>query len=396
MRGALRVLCSVLADASLVRLAMRRTLVIGSLIMWSATIGLARARTLADRFGPVTRPLGVAIADSIGRSLPTPAASAGLLFHFDPSTWAFTRETAIAGQLFLENPTPIGRGRWNIGLAYQWIRLDAVDGRRLDGLHDPGGPIRSPQGTFRLRRFDLALETHEALASVTWGATDDLELNIAAPLLATRFGLDARLDNTGSALHQSLHARDTRVGIGDVLLRAKYRAVSAGILQAALGAVLRLPTGSRDDFQGTGSVEAGPQVYIALGPLPLAEPLTARVYLNGGLDLRADDVDRSEARWGAGVDVAIADRATLAIGVLARHPWQRTGAPGAFNVPRTSGNAPLLGLHNDRPDFYDASIGVRVDLWRALLIGFVHVLVPLNHDGFRPDVVPLAGVEAAF
>lgn len=375
---------------------MRRTIVIGSLFVWLASGGLAQARTFADRFGRVTRPLGVAMADSVARSLPTPAASAGLRFRFDPSSWAFTRETAIAGQVFLEDPTPIGRRRWNVGLAYQWVRLDTVDGRRLDDLRDPGGPIRGPQGTFRVRRFDLALETQEALASVTWGITDDLEFNLAVPLLATRFGLDARLDDTGSPQRQVLHARDARLGLGDILLRAKYRAVSAGLLQAALGAVLRLPTGRRNDFQGTGSVEGGPQVYAALGPLPLADPLAARFYVNGGLSLRADDVERSDAHWGAGLDLALGDRATFAIGVLARHQWQRAGAPGAFDAPRTAGNAPVLGLHDRRPDFYDASVGFRVALWRDLLIGFAHVLVPINHDGFRTDVAPLAGVEAAF
>jgi hypothetical protein len=38
----------------------------------------------------------------------------------------------------------------------------------------------------------------------------------------------------------------------------------------------------------------------------------------------------------------------------------------------------------------------RVNLWRVKVVGFVNVIVPPNRNGFRADVIPLAGVEAAF
>ena len=57
---------------------------------------------------------------------------------------------------------------------------------------------------------------------------------------------------------------------------------------------------------------------------------------------------------------------------------------------------PLFGLHGDRPDLYDVSIGARVNLWRDLLIGFANVILPLNRDGIRADVIPLVGLEATF
>jgi len=37
-----------------------------------------------------------------------------------------------------------------------------------------------------------------------------------------------------------------------------------------------------------------------------------------------------------------------------------------------------------------------VNLWRDTLIGFVNAIVPLNADGFRAEVIPLAGIEATF
>ena len=54
----------------------------------------------------------------------------------------------------------------------------------------------------------------------------------------------------------------------------------------------------------------------------------------------------------------------------------------------------MFGLSGERPDFYDFSVGARVNLWRHWLIGFANTIVPLNRDGFRADVVPFVGVEA--
>jgi hypothetical protein len=45
---------------------------------------------------------------------------------------------------------------------------------------------------------------------------------------------------------------------------------------------------------------------------------------------------------------------------------------------------------------YDVSLGGRVNVWRDTVYVFFNVLLPLQRDGLRADVVPLGGVEAAF
>ena len=37
---------------------------------------------------------------------------------------------------------------------------------------------------------------------------------------------------------------------------------------------------------------------------------------------------------------------------------------------------------------------LRYNLWRDVLIVYANALVPLNADGLRADVIPLAGIEA--
>jgi len=53
-------------------------------------------------------------------------------------------------------------------------------------------------------------------------------------------------------------------------------------------------------------------------------------------------------------------------------------------------------LSSAREDFYDFSAGGRVNVWRDRVTIFVNALVPLNRDGARADVIPLAGAEVTF
>ena len=88
--------------------------------------------------------------------------------------------------------------------------------------------------------------------------------------------------------------------------------------------------------------------------------------------------------------------------VLGRESFQGIAPPGFFDVarvdPRTGRRftAPVLGLERDRASTYDLSLGGRVNLWHDTVFGFANVILPLNRDGFRSDVIPLVGIEAAF
>ena len=169
---------------------------------------------------------------------------------------------------------------------------------------------------------------------------------------------------------------------------------------AAAGLGLRLPTGEEENFQGTGDTELSPQLSLAADVWRFSR-LRFVSYLNAGVDADLADGDRSQARWGLGLDVHAADAATLAVAVLGRHPFARVAPPGFFDVTRCvdasctrTVRRPLLGLSTERTDFYDVSVGARVNLYRHWLIGFANAIIPLNRDGFRSDVIPLVGIEA--
>ena len=202
----------------------------------------ARAETFRETFErPITRPIGDALADSIGHALPITAASAGVTFSFNKESHAWERETDILGQLYLERPRPLGRGKLNLSVSYQWVRIDTVDGKDLDRLSDTRFPIVDPKnGTlFTVPRFGLDLETHQVTTSVTYGVTDDLDLNLTIPVLDSSFGVNGILRQVAKGREQRLRVRSSKVGPGDLFLRGKYRLLHGAWGDLAAGLVVR-------------------------------------------------------------------------------------------------------------------------------------------------------------
>jgi outer membrane putative beta-barrel porin/alpha-amylase len=89
---------------------------------------------------------------------------------------------------------------------------------------------------------------------------------------------------------------DDAVGVGDVLLRTKYHFLSSNGLNLASGLGLRLPTGDEDDFQGLDDFVVTP--FLAASQ----EYGRFDFHLQVGVDINADDTERSRVRYGAGVN----------------------------------------------------------------------------------------------
>src|SRR5262245_47183082 len=190
-------------------------------------LATAARADLVDRLDtPVLRGVGRALAVSVGKSLPVPTASSGITFKFDPRTSAFERDTEVLGQLFLERARPIGKGRLNLNVTYQYVDTDMFDGESLDSLSDLR-PIRDPATGvgFVIPRLVLVLETHVMTASATYGLTDDLDVNLTIPVLYTEADFDGRLRQLGGGPFpiQQGATDESELGVGDIFLRGKYR-----------------------------------------------------------------------------------------------------------------------------------------------------------------------------
>ena len=404
---------------------------VAALVVISLVAAPLEARTFESLFQGPARPLGQALTATVARSLPVISASPGLTFTFDPSSGAFERDTDLLGQLYLERAQPIGRGKWNVSASYQRVAVDGVQGQDLDNLHDSGLPIILPgvnpsRGGF-LQRFDryaVALTVDEMTFQSTYGITDDLEVNLTLPVLFSRLSLGSmahtftRNPNDNSLVPIPPEQRGTRfeqdishaTGVGDMLLRGKYRFLKSAWGDVAAGLVVRMPTGSEENFQGTGSWELSPLLYLSTHRIPIAGPVAFQAFVNGGFDLVVGNVDVSEGRIGAGFDLAFGDRATFSLGFLGREPFHGFAPAGFFDQPRYNPRtgcpvsspscgqptAPLFGLTSVRAPYYYLSIGGRVNLWNDTVFGFGNVLVPLSEQGIQTAPIPLVGLEATF
>ncbi|MFN8545261.1 MAG: transporter [Candidatus Binatia bacterium] len=351
------------------------------------------------------------LAESFGRSFPLVAASAGVTYRFDPVTASFEREPALMGQLFLERADPLGKGRWNMGVSYQYVALDTIEGQDAADLRDPlplalagaGGVVI---GAATIDRLSIRAASHQFTVSVTYGVTDDLDVNATVPVLYSDLHATADITRlllvpTPSLEHITADSPDTATGVGDAILRAKYRLVARDPVHVATGLIVRFPTGDPSTLQGTGEYELAPMLYVSTRAFEPATWARLSAHANAGADLIAGDVGSSELRWAVGLDWAVSEGATAAVAVLGRHPLRRLAKPGFFEFVRVLPNgqlgvAPLFGLDGQRPDYYDLSLGGRVNVWRDTVIAFANAIVPLNAAGIRTEIIPLVGTEVAW
>jgi hypothetical protein len=380
----------------------------------------ARAQDLGARVEGALNRVTQVTAETFGRSLPLPSASAGVSYAFDPATGTFQRQPSTFGQVYIDRARPIGARKWNVQVTYQHAQLDRIDGQDAGDLSD-STPIYFP-GAFAavtLPKLAAQAATNQFLLAGTYGITDDLEVSLAIPLVQSRTAAQATLRaaailaSDGSLFRRQLtfDGVETAFGVGDLLLRAKYRVLATDAVDVAAGLLLRLPTGDVENLRGVGFLEVAPAVLASSRIFRLRSWARLQGHFNASVGFDTENVDNSEARWGIGLDWGITDRVTAAIGVLGRNQFARVAPPGFFDFPRCfgadlvtcatsqqprGGTAPLFGLSGARVDYYDLSIGGRGAVWKDTVFAFANVLIPLN-DGFvRTEPIPLLGLEATF
>ncbi len=359
-----------------------------------------------------------AVQRSFARALPLPAPSAGVSYSFDAATGTFQRDPATFGQVYLERADPLGARRLNVSFVYQYVTLASLEGHGVDPLRNPAPiPVTDVFAAVDLSTLAFDAEVHQFLFAASYGIGDAAEVSVAVPLTYSRVRVDAPI--TGAALteegalviiEEQVTEDDDPVGIGDILLRGKYRFLERDAGDLAAGLLLRLPVGSEDDLQGIGYLEVSPALIASTRVFTLAPWARLQGHVNAAIDFDTEDVGESDARWGLGLDWGVTDTATAAIAFLAQNQFARVAPAGAFTFPRCNadvvtcaldpsvrgGTQQLYGLTGDRPDYYTLSVGGRAGLWRDTLFLIANVAIPLN-DGFvRTAPIPLVGFEATF
>lgn len=402
---------------------MRRSIILFTLaVCLLAVPGRAPARSLEQHLSDASQLVGIAsgsafdalasnIADTAARAVPVISSSAGFTYRYNPDTEVFERTSETLGPLFMERPDTLGRNKFNLSVSFEYVELNQFNGTDLTNLQnaDPIVISTSQAGTptgfsARRLRYSLGLQQYVTSISATYGITDDLDINLLLPIISTRLRIGVHSQQVASAgldgvfspsvgPPQSGFDKAGAVGVGDILLRAKYQLPRWEWLRSAVGLQLRLPSGSNSDFQGTGDVELSPFLYLSTVLWNRVEPS-----LDLGIDYNADNVSNSAARYAFGVDVDVTRWCNLNFAYLGRSQFESGSQNTNFKHLHDGQlvSEPLLGLEFNRTDTSDLSFGVRFVVWGNVMV-YANGIYAINDQGLRNDtIIPAGGVEATF
>lgn len=274
-------------------------------------------------------------------TFPLGSSSGGFTFQINPALGTVEPRSGSFGPAFAERALTIGKGKLNFGLNYQRASYDNFEGLDLrDGDIRFYVPHIDSGGTGPLDPFFegdviegtlfLKTTTDTWAFFVNYGIGDQVDLAAAIPFV--RVSMDAvvdahilRLATTerpgihlfdGSDPERSRFARSGEAtGIGDVLLRGKWRFAEqpGGGLAAAVD--LRLPTGDADNLLGTGAAQVKPYLIGSWAAGRFSPHFNVGYTLSGESDI-AEIAD--EFNYTVGFDYAASPRVTVAADVIGR------------------------------------------------------------------------------
>src|SRR5437870_8723474 len=205
-----------LASARMLALCVRRgSRAVGLVILMAVWTGGSPAwASLADvlkepQFNHLSlAPIAPALAATVASTYPVASASSGVVYVYNTALDTLERQTGVAGPIIGERAETIGKGEFSLAASYSYVQLTSINGDDLDSLlnRPPANGkeliFRFPHGVKladgRLATFlpvrvvaDLDLQAHILAPSVTYGITNDLEVNARLPLLRTSLDVTA-------------------------------------------------------------------------------------------------------------------------------------------------------------------------------------------------------------
>lgn len=395
-------------------------------------------------------------------TFPIGSSSAGFVFTFDRTSGQFKQASQSFGPLFAERALTNGRGRFGFGVNYQHVEFQSYEGTDLHNgaltfvlqHNDCCPPVPGAEDPFfegDLLEESLAVTVKNDITApfVSYGLTNRWDVGVIVPIVHVSLNptITSTIDRISTFSNPLIHSFDgagltTKVtnlsgaasGIGDVVLRTKYRFFDGGGGGMAAGLDVRLPSGDKENLLGTGAVQTKLQ-FIASGEvgrlsphvnlgytfssgslsnslttlptstLPANAPTQAQITAEQGVTL-VDTKVPNEVDYVAGVDVAANSLLTVTFDFLGRaiRDTQRFGTVTQTYLYRTVNGGPLLTT--TRNTFSNISTGnlnllmgvvdAKFNIPGTTLLLTASVLFPLNDSGLKPNVTPVVSLDYSF
>ena len=329
------------------------------------------------------------------------------------------------GPIFAERAQTLGRGRLNAGVNYSRLNFNQLRGIPLDQLelifvHEnsdfPGcnnifqvncAEYGLPLWEHDVITLDLDLDMQAEVSAfyATFGVTDWLDVGFALPVVSLSMnghstatitpadGLPALHFFGGSTTDPNYTAEKrtsaSASGVGDLAARLKAVLVRGEAVDLAVLGEVRLPTGSEEDFLGTGDTNAR-GLFIASAIYGDFSP-----HLNIGYGYRGAELDQDVIEVASGFDHRLSESATLALDLLGTFKVgeEKLAFPEPILIP--SGYRHVVertNIPSRNDDIIDGSVGFKFRAGTGFTF-VTNLLVPLNEGGLRSSPTPTLGIE---
>ena len=357
-------------------------------------------------------------------TFPLGSSSGGFVFVGDPALGDFRPASRSFGPTFTERALTSGKGTINLSFAFQAASYDSFEGKELDDgdikfylrHQDCCPPVGS--GTFPNPNFEgdliqtsvsLKIDTNTTALLFNYGLSDRWDVGLAVPFVHVNLeaGVLARVDAiaTGSGTHAfpggSLEREQTTqgsaTGLGDVVLRTKYRFLDRTGGGLALGLDMRLPTGNEEELLGLGTPQAkvtliGSTEVGAFGP-----HMNLSYSKAGQSNLQGIDI-ADEMGYAFGVDV-VSCKVTYAFDLIGRTLFDAGRFGDTIRSFPVLGSAPVsrteFGRRDGNLNQLLAVAGVKIPVANKLLI-VANGLFSVKDAGLKANFIPMLGLEYVF
>ena len=398
--------------------------------------------------------LNVSLASQLS-SFPLPSSSGGFTYTYDPALGTFTRGSASFGPIYAERVDTVGRGRFNLGINYSHFTFDQINNIDLSNgdlklvfqhqdIDNNGNHLHFFfEGDAIQAQLRIKIDSDITALVGTYGVTNRFDLGFAVPLVHVSLEPQSdlvinRLATGNDPLFKTVHQfrtgaladpacatvtpdveRDCRQsgdasGIGDVLVRMKFRLTDNPNAGVALATDARFPTGREQDLLGTGVFQIRAFV-IASGHFGIFSPhlnagYTWAIHRHNNQPAGSEGIP-DEINYTGGFDVALGSHVTFAgdvIGRTFRNTQVIEVVPTTFvantannvfnpNVPPVIVTTTLPQLTATPGDLNTllGSAGFKINPFGNLLVT-VNGLFSITKKGLQDKFTPVVAIDYAF
>lgn len=353
-------------------------------------------------------------------TFPIGSPSGGFSYMFDSATGTFQRATQSFGPAFAERSQTVGRNRVTVGFNYQYSRYSSFEGEDLDNgdikfylRHAPASGLFF-EGDVIEAALRLEVSSSTTTFFANYGLTDQWDLAVAVPI--QRVSMDAAVDATvlrlatgaTSTVHVFPNGTTTETftsegdasGIGDVLVRTKYRFLDTPGGGLAVGLDVRLPSGDVDNLLGTGATQA----TVSLIGSTTNGNLSPHFNVGYTGSSSGDTVGiPNEFAYKIGTELIANPRVTLSADLIGRTLFDagrlefedNTHTYMDFNLDPQSVVFTELNSTDKSLNLTNLAVGGKVNVAGNLLIN-ANLLFALNSRGLTARVTPIIGLDYSF